>query len=276
MHHSFVSHRNFHYFKIALGLALLSIALYVGDSPSEPPNGGTWLGYTLGSLGAVIIVLLLWLGIRKRSFQSRLGTLAGWTSSHIYLGTALIVIGTLHAGFQFGWNVHTLAYALMILVIISGFYGVYTYYAVPTLVTENRQQRSKRQMIQEIAELDARCLEIAEGVGEDIHEIVLKSVEATQVGGSLRHQLTLRDNDTAKRVLGEIQNRLTQSIYPAQSQRLHDLLEALREKFVLVDRIEHDIRYRGLMRIWLYFHVPLSVALLGALIAHIFSVFFYW
>jgi hypothetical protein len=30
------------------------------------------------------------------------------------------------------------------------------------------------------------------------------------------------------------------------------------------------------MQIWLYFHVPLTIALLAALTAHIVSVFLYW
>ena len=33
---------------------------------------------------------------------------------------------------------------------------------------------------------------------------------------------------------------------------------------------------KAFLDIWLYFHVPLSFALLAALIAHIVSVFFYW
>ena len=33
---------------------------------------------------------------------------------------------------------------------------------------------------------------------------------------------------------------------------------------------------KAIMEIWLYFHVPLSIALLAALIGHIISVFFYW
>ena len=35
-------------------------------------------------------------------------------------------------------------------------------------------------------------------------------------------------------------------------------------------------QHQAMMEIWLYFHVPVTFALLGALIAHIVSVFFYW
>jgi hypothetical protein len=44
----------------------------------------------------------------------------------------------------------------------------------------------------------------------------------------------------------------------------------------LVGRARTDIRYKAIMDIWLFFHVPLSVALLAALVAHIVAVFFYW
>ncbi len=46
------------FFKWALGLSLLSIALYILDDPRVAPNGGTWLGYTLGTIGALTIVFL--------------------------------------------------------------------------------------------------------------------------------------------------------------------------------------------------------------------------
>ena len=32
----------------------------------------------------------------------------------------------------------------------------------------------------------------------------------------------------------------------------------------------------GILRIWLFFHVPFAIALLGALVSHILAVFFYW
>ena len=79
-------------------------------------NGGSWYGYLLGTIGALLILWLTLLGVRKRAMTRRRWSLKAWTSAHVYLGLSLIVIGTLHTGFQFGWNVHTLAYALMMLV----------------------------------------------------------------------------------------------------------------------------------------------------------------
>ena len=54
------------------------------------------------------------------------------------------------------------------------------------------------------------------------------------------------------------------------------LVTVLARKVELLSRIRKDIQYKALMDIWLYFHIPLSVALLGALAIHIVSVFLYW
>jgi hypothetical protein len=41
-------------------------------------------------------------------------------------------------------------------------------------------------------------------------------------------------------------------------------------------RVSHDIRLRGRIRIWLLIHIPISVALLIALVIHIVTTFIYW
>jgi hypothetical protein len=63
-----------------------------------------------------------------------------------------------HSGFQVGWNVHTLALVLMLIVIFSGFFGVYAYLRYPTLMTRNRQDATRDAMLEEIAELDQHAL----------------------------------------------------------------------------------------------------------------------
>ena len=42
------------------------------------------------------------------------------------------------------------------------------------------------------------------------------------------------------------------------------------------DYDEYRARLKALLEVWLYVHVPLTVALLAALTAHIVSVFYYW
>jgi hypothetical protein len=36
------------------------------------------------------------------------------------------------------------------------------------------------------------------------------------------------------------------------------------------------LRIRALLEIWLFVHIPLTIALVAALVAHVVSVFFYW
>jgi hypothetical protein len=198
MHGSFLTHANKRWLWVALVLTLVVIGVYAWHRPvGAPPNGGTWLGYTLGTLGALMILWLMWLGIRKRRYGSRTGSVRGWLSAHVYLGTALIFVGLLHSGFQFGWNVHTLALVLMLVVIFSGFFGVYSYLRYPTLMTRNRQDATRDAMLEEIGEIDQNALMLADAVDPKIHAIVLRSIENTRLGGGVWDQLTARDDSEA-------------------------------------------------------------------------------
>ena len=103
-----------------------------------------------GTIGAGLIVWLALLGIRKRAMTRGRWSLKAWTSAHVYLGLALIVIGTLHTGFQFGWNVHTLAWVLMMLVIVSGIYGISVYAMLPQGLRDSRSEMTGPQMIEAV------------------------------------------------------------------------------------------------------------------------------
>src|SRR5690606_7369323 len=115
MHASFLTYANKRWLWVALILATGCLLAYGWHDPvGAPPNGGTALGYTLGTIGALLILWLLWFGVRKRRYRGAAGSLRGWLSAHIYLGSALLLVALLHSGFQVGWNVHTLALLLML------------------------------------------------------------------------------------------------------------------------------------------------------------------
>src|SRR6478736_3963368 len=63
---------------------------YGFHEPSTKPYGGSALGYALGTVAALLVLWLLWFGVRKRLYRSTLGSVQGWLSAHVYLGTALL------------------------------------------------------------------------------------------------------------------------------------------------------------------------------------------
>lgn len=276
MHESILVYRRFRFLKWALLLMLAAVVAYAVDRPLGVPNGGTWLGYTLGTIGALLIVWLTWFGVRKRRYNLGPTKLEAWLSAHVYLGLALIIVATLHTGFQFGWNVHTLAYTLMMLVIFSGIFGVYAYMRYPTLMTENRRGQTLNEMLAQIAEIDAECREAALGLGDEISSAVLNAAQNTRIGGGMRRQLSGDDPACATTAARQTVQGLAESAEAGQAESIRRLISLLLRKEELLRRARRDVQFKALMDIWLYIHVPLTIALIASLVAHIVSVFFYW
>lgn len=293
MHESFLSFRGRRYLWVALLLAGASIVAYVRHQPLSTPDGGTWLGYTLGTIGALLILWLTALGIRKRRYRSRLGTLQGWVSAHVYIGLSLIVIATLHTGFQFGWNIHTLAYALMMLVIASGLVGVIVYRQVPASVSKNRAGLTREQMLAELAELDQRSIRLTAHLPPEFRDAAVSNRDRTQLGGSIRAVLAgadrsrvllpqpagasaLRSNPDQSALLDWLGAELARSTDGDRSRTIGEFVSLVSARRVVLKRLRRDAQLRGWLEIWLYLHVPLSIGLIGALIAHVVSVFLYW
>ena len=273
---SFLVYRDFRYLKFAFATVGGSLVWYVFDHPRGGPSGSSWLGYTLGTVGALIIVWLMWFGIRKRSYGPGHWRLEAWLSAHVYFGLALLVIVTLHTGFRFHYDVHTLAYVLMVLVIVSGLLGVYVYVRYPRLMTESRHGTTLRVMLLEVADLDRRSREACVDLSDEFARAVEISHEHTRIGGSLSRHLRGSDPHCGTtRALAQVAE-LAKSAPPERLEAVSRLLMALGRKQSLVAQIRRDLRYKALMEAWLYLHVPLSFALLAALVAHIVSVFFYF
>jgi len=274
-HESVLVYRSFRYLRLAAGLCLLSIIAYVLHDAQPVPNGGTWLGYTLGTISLGIILFLAWFGIRKRRYGPSNDRLADWLSAHVYLGLALIILATLHAGFQVGWNVHTLAYGLMLLVIASGAFGVYTYMRYPRLMTENRRGVGLQQLMGQIAALDREIRKLGLPLSEAVNKALLSAASETRIGGNFWQQLRGFDPECATTQARLLVTRLA-TTEPSHEAAMRQLLGLLARKESLLGRARRDVQLGALLKVWLFVHVPLTFALLAALFAHVFSVFFYW
>ena len=277
-HTGFLAHAGGRWRKIALGVAALAIAVYVLTDPAPRPNGGSVAGYLLGSVGAALVVWLSVIGLRKRIITTKPYSLKAWTSAHVYLGLSLIVVATLHTGFQLGWNVHSLAYVLMMLVIVSGLYGVIAYARLPAQLSANRNEATQRQMLEAIRTLDHQLDTAAQPLDRAQADLIRLSLEDCEIAGTLWQRLTARHPRCGNRRAGDavraIVNRQMQDGKP--DPRLTQILFLLERKDAALAQARRHIRLRTQLEIWLYVHVPATFALLAALIAHVLSVFLYW
>lgn len=289
MQTSILAFRKRRYLWAAMTLTALCMLAYWFDDPQEPPNGGTLLGYALGTLGALMIFWLTWFGIRKRNYASNSGTVQGWLSAHVYFGLSLLVIVLLHAGFQFGWNIHTLAFALMVLVIASGLYGVFIYMKNPERLSENRGGASRSELLDQLDDIDRRSRRVALNLTAEFQEFVTSGIQRTELGSTLWQRLQNEDRsrvqlpgesatvdnkgqEAAMDWLAEQQSRADAET----AATIAELSALLRNKRKLLRQVGEDLRLQAGIEVWLYAHVPLTAALLTALLAHIVTVFLYW
>jgi hypothetical protein len=267
-HVSFLKHKGFRWLWIALALCAVSIAGYLLIDQQPRPNGGTWYGYTLGTIGFGLIIWLSLLGVRKRRINPGAWSLKAWTSAHVYLGLSLIVIGTLHTGFQIGLNVHTLAYVLMLLVIATGIYGVYVYATLPASLSANRKEMTRAQMLDALTAIDRQLESAAQPLGRAEADLVIAALGQDVFFGGALARLTGRYPGCATaRALGGIGTGSEATV------RVTALLEKRSEQLA---QIRRALRIRAMLEIWLFIHIPLTIALIAALTAHVISVFFYW
>ena len=280
-HESFLRHAQFRWLKVAILTSLVVAAGFIATMVFRDYHlrhtGNSWFGYISGTLGAGLIMWLAMLGVRKRYMTDNVWSLKAWVSAHVYLGLSLIVIVTLHSGLQFGWNVHTLAYALMMLVILSGIFGITVYARLPRKLSDDRSETTRKQMLEKIHTLDGRLLEVARPLDQAQAALVTRAVQHTRIGGSFWRRLTnAHGNCETLHAIAALKSARKSMPEGKQAQALDQVLSLLEEKELTLAKARRYICLRSLLEVWLFIHVPATIALIGALTAHIISVFFFW
>ena len=183
----------------------------------------------------------------------------------------------LHSGFQFGPNVHTLALVLMILVIVSGLYGVFVYLKYPTRLSRNRDGDNRSELLVELEDIDRRSRRLAEGLGQPFQEVIASGVRRTLLGGSIwarlrgqdrsqimlpqGEQLSVVNNAGQEAMLDWLAGEQSRSSDAALAAAIGELSALLRNKRKLLKQLSEDLRLQATLEFWLYLHVPLSIAL---------------
>lgn len=239
---------------------------YVAYSLLAEPSGGHPIGHTLGIVGTLLMVSTeILYSLRKRTTWLRwAGPVRYWLSVHIVTGIVGPFLVLAHTAFEFR-GLAGLTVALTALVVASGFLGRYLYTAIP---------RSLAGV--EVSAVDlARAIDVAqqsvlEFVGQHssaVQQLVAADAARQQRSGS-SWALVLVRGPEAWFYRRQLHARI-RAIERAENIRLDALERLLRARR---DR-ERELRMmqsaRRLLSLWHIAHVPMGVALFGAVAIHV-------
>ena len=256
----------------------MPLAIYL-----SPKNG---LGYGLGIVGGVMLLLQSLYAVRKRMPSlAFLGSVPAWFQWHILLGVLAPVVILIHCGFSLGATNSNIALFSMLLVAGSGIFGRYFYSKIHRGLNGRRSTLSDLQRsAHEIKERGSKLLMLPELVERlDAEETrLLKAGSWSGVVMVAAPFIIATRHAASERIL----HRYARAAITATAAR-HKAVATQQERFerVAFDYISRRLRatrevadfrvYERLFSVWHVLHVPLFLILIAAGIVHVVAVHLY-
>lgn len=265
------------YWRASLLAGLALILSYIYFNRDVTPSGGTFIGLIYGAIGLVAIFLLLFLGVRKRWYTSRLGTVQGWTSAHVYLGLLTLLIIPMHAGFHFGWNVHSMAFALLVFTVLSGMVGVILYLLVPRWLTKSESGMLPDKIESEINRLLSEMEVLASGKFGAFRGFYLGEMQRARPTKLMGWRILFKGLDRTTVLAARTQefSKFVSKIPKSDQEDYSQFFGLVLKKAEIENDLARQMRLKNALEVWLFVHVPASMALLVAVVIHLIVVMTY-
>jgi predicted ferric reductase len=266
---------------LAFVLAIAAYAFFTGRGFA---HGGSRAGLVFGTLALAAVLALLYFGVRKRSYRSSWGTLESWLQAHVYLGLLAPVLVLLHTGFRFQDRVAVAAFVVMLVVVASGVVGALLYDTVPRRLSAVESDLSPAEMAAQLNQL-ARAMarlaaarspafqQVCSGLLAEARPRRLAGWRLLAGAGGLGALQAGGRRGTAE--AGAPWAAQLPRVPAAEQEELRQLLVLARQHRELAGRLVAQQRFRNVLDAWLYLHVPLSIALLVLIAAHLVAVFYF-
>lgn len=206
------------------------------------------------------------------------GRVAVWLHAHLYFGIAAAVLVILHGGFVLTTPMGLLLNLLSVVVTVTGVFGVYYWAKGPLLLTRAEDKLT----IEESFSLEQHfARKLSEAFAEpkkDPEKEVDKAYEKDkavydEVIKLRPFAIATKEEPSAETVRAQLESVLSDDPKIAEAQRAVTVLIAQRAK--VGAELKRLSRIRFLINAWRVVHVPASIALVGILLIHIFTVWWY-
>ena len=260
--------------RIFVVLLFAVVFSYVWYSRREFPHGGSVWGLAYGIGGFLLILLLAFFGIRKRWYRSNFGTLEQWLQSHIYLGVLVLVILLCHTGGRFNDKMAVLTLLLVVVVVGSGVLGAVLYVTVPRMLTEVESNLTVEELSDQLNQSAKQMSRIAatrSAPFQRIHDELIRE----GMPGWLAGWRLLFSKIGKQQTAGGDWTALLSLVPKAEQEELRQMLVVSRQRKELLLRLIYQQRYKNILEVWLYVHIPFTIALMVFAVVHVVAVLYY-
>lgn len=231
-------------------------------------HGGTPMGLVYGFVTLFLMLFLLYFGVRKRAYRSRFGKVEEWLQAHIWIGIFSFFVMLAHTGFRFEDKVAVALFVVISATIASGIFGAILYRTVPRELTAVQSNLTGEEISAQLNQLTKSMARIATGKSVPFQQIYYGLLKESLPGFLAGWRLLL--SKPAKAI--EKKGRWTELVARVDKREQDDLRQLLvlsRQHKELHLRLLYQQRYMNVLDFWLYLHVPLSIAMVVLIVAHV-------
>lgn len=257
-------------------LAILLVAwVHRDDSWISPQTG---LGYQLGIIGSVMMLLLLLYPLRKRFVGlAWLGQVGDVFRIHMVLGIVGPLLVVMHSNFQLGSVNSNIALFAMLIVVASGIVGRYLYGRVHAGLYGSRSALD--QLVANASAIVGHDVEEAPQVLAALTNYRFEALKPANLLGLLAFAFAAgrRRKDLTDLILAALDRQAAAKRWPdvAVKARKREAVRHLEQYFSATGKATAYGVYERLFAIWHLLHMPMFFLLILAAIAHIIAVHLY-
>ena len=247
----------------AVALAFLYWLVWIYESSLRDPR------FLDGWVLCAGIAVLFAFNVRKKLPMLPLGRATRWMQIHIYLGWFVIFAFGLHTGFS--WPDGALNWALWVLFMLvscSGIVGIYLTRSIPAKlegcserVLFQRIPKFRNNLAKEVEALaitsvdQAGSLTIADLYANTLHDFFRRPQNVVSHLRSSRQPLN--------RICGDLDKLARYLDAPGRN-----TLQAIKDLVVAKDDLDFQYANQGILKLWLFVHVPATHGLIVLIVAH--------
>jgi hypothetical protein len=256
--------RNLHATLIAAGVFLVLYVLGAWLAVWSPKRG---FGLVFGILATLIFLFEIAYPAR-RGRAKPLRSAQDWLQAHVYLGALAFLAVLVHAGFR--WPSGLMGWLLLLLSLattVSGLVGVYLQKRIPLRLAEGLTVEALYERIPSLVDkLRGEADDLTSSASDELARFYRSKVRPAlaRVSRSRRYWWDVRAGREA--ALEELR-RMSQFVAPEEKELLEDLTKIYTEKLEL----DAHFTLQGLLRSWLWIHVPPAGLLMGLVAIHVFT-----